>query len=160
VSDLKNHGMEFELIGQITPELSVLATYTHLHMRDSLDRMVRAVADNNASLLANYRFKDGTLKGLSTNFGVVYTGRRAGDIPAVNFTPAGVVAKVSFYLKPEYVTTLGFAYRYHTKYLFRLTIDNLFDDKDYISVAGGRVSGTGITTAPGTNVRFSTTVDF
>jgi iron complex outermembrane receptor protein len=159
VSDLKNKGFEFELMGSITPDLSAIATYTNLKMRDNLGRMVRGVADNNAALLLNYRFKEGALKGLALNFGVVYSGRRAGDVP-INYTALNVVGKTSFFLKPQYSTTLGASYRWNAKYLFRLNIDNVLDDKGYIAVAGGRVSGTGITTAPGINVKFSTKIDF
>ena len=160
VSDLKNRGFELEMMGRVTNDVSLIATYSHLHMRDSLDRMVRAVADNTASLLVNYRFNQGGLKGLAINAGVNYVGKRAGDIPAVNYTPANVIAKVSFYLKPQYLTMLAFSYSWHDRYTFRLNIDNVFDDKDYISVAGGRVAGTGITTQPGINARLSATVKF
>lgn len=159
VSDFGNHGFEFELMGSLTKELSVVATYSKLNMRDSLGRPVRAVADNLAALLLNYRFPNGGAQGLSLNAGVTYTGRRAGDTP-INFTPAGVVGKTSFFLKPMYATTVGATYRWNEKYLFRLVVDNPLNDKDYIAIAGGRVAGTGITTAPGTNIRFSTTVNF
>lgn len=160
VSDLSNHGFELELMGSLTPDLSVIGTYSQLKMRDSLGRKVRAVADNNASLLVNYRFKDGALKNLAVNAGVSYSGRRAGDVPDGNFTALGIVKKVSFYLEPQVVTTLGFNYRWNPALVTRLTIDNVFDDKDYIAVAGGRVAGTGITTAPGRNLRLSTTFQF
>ncbi len=159
VSDLKDKGFEFELMGSITPELSAIATYANLKMRDNLDRMVRGVADNNAALLLNYRFSEGDFKGLALHFGVSYSGRRAGDAP-INYTALNVVGKTSFYLKPQYATMFGASYRWRDKYTFRLNIDNVFDDKGYINVAGGRVSGTGITTAPGMNVKFSTTVEF
>lgn len=159
VSDFGNHGFELELMGSITPNLSAIVTYSHLKMRDNLGRRVRAVADDNAALLLNYRFLDGRLDNLSLNLGVTYTGKRAGDTP-VNFTPLGVVGKTSFYLKPSYATTIGAAYRWKDRYYFRLIVDNPLDDKDYISVAGGRVAGTGLTTATGINVKFSTTVEF
>jgi len=159
VSDLQNHGVELELAGGITPRLSAIATFTQLKMRDSLGRQVRAVADRNTGLLLNYRFREGPLDGLSLTGGVSYSGRRAGDTP-INFTPLNVVGKTSFFLKPYYVTTLGAAYRWKGKYLFRLNIDNVLDDEGYLQQAGGRVSGTGITTAPGINVKFSTTVNF
>jgi iron complex outermembrane receptor protein len=159
VSDLQNHGVELELVGGITPHLSAIATFTQLKMRDSLGRQVRAVADRNSGLLLNYRFREGLLDGLSLTAGVSYSGRRAGDTP-INFTPLNVVAKTSFFLKPYYVTTIGAAYRWNSKYLFRLNIDNVLDDQGYLQQAGGRVSGTGITTAPGINVKFSTTVNF
>lgn len=160
VSDFGNKGVELELMGSLTSNLSAIATYSHLKMRDNLGRHVRGVADDNAAVLLNYRFKDGTLKNLSVNFGVSYSGRRAGDVPAINYTALNVVAKTSFFLEPQYVTTFGATYRWNEKFLFRLNVDNVFDDKGYISVAGGRVSGTGITTAPGINVKFSTTVQF
>lgn len=159
VSDLQNHGVEFELVGGMTPHLSAIATFTQLKMRDSLGRQVRAVADRNTGLLLNYRFREGRLGGLSLTGGVSYSGRRAGDTP-INFTPLNVVGKTSFFLKPYYVSTLGAAYRWKGKYLFRLNLDNVLDDKGYLQQAGGRVSGTGITTAPGINVKFSTTVNF
>jgi iron complex outermembrane receptor protein len=146
-------------MGRVTDNLSVIATYTNLKMRDTLGRKVRGVADDNAALLLNYRFGEGSLDGLALNFGVSYSGRRAGDIP-INFTPLGVVGQVSFFLEPQYVTTLGASYRVNDRWSLRLTVDNVFDDKDYISVAGGRVSGTGITTAPGRNIRLSTTLRF
>lgn len=162
VSDLDNKGYEVELMGQLTPNLSAIATYSHLKMRDALGRMVRAVADHNASLLLNYRIADGAAKGLSVNFGVNYSSKRAGDSPTDggNFTQLGVVKKTSFFLKPSYQTTLGASYRLNEKLSFRLNIDNVFNDADYIAVAGGRVTGTGIYTQPGTNVRFSTTFNF
>ncbi len=162
ISDLANKGVEVELMGQLTPNLSAIATYSHLNMRDALGRMVRAVADNNASVLLNYRFTDGAAKGLAINFGVVYSGKRAGDSPTDggNFTPLGVVKKTSFFLKPSYQTTLGASYRLNPKVAFRLNIDNVFDDADYIAVAGGRVTGTGLYTQPGINVRFTTTFNF
>ncbi len=160
VSDLKNHGMEFELWGAVTPRLSAVATYSYLHMRDALGRKVRGVADNLASVLLNYRFDDGNLKGLALNFGVTYVGRRAGDVPSTNYTPLRVVTNVSFYLKPSYQTTFGIRYNWKDKVIYRLNIDNVLDNKGYIVVAGGRVSGTGITTQPGMNVKFSTTFQF
>jgi iron complex outermembrane recepter protein len=162
VSDLGNKGYEFELMGRVTDNLSVIATYSHLKMRDSLGRMIRAVADNNATMMINYRFTDGQAKGLSVNYGVVYNGRRAGDAPGngTSYTPLGVATQSSFYLKPQYSTTLGFAYRWNETYFTRLTIDNVFDNKNYISVAGARFSGAGLTTMTGRNIRLSATINW
>jgi len=158
VSNLGNHGLEFELVGGLTPNLSVIATFSHLRMRDSLGRRVRAVADRNTALLLNYRFRQ-NLEGLAITAGVSYSGRRAGDTP-IDFTPLNVVGQTSFYLKPYYVTTLGLSYRPDDRWLFRLHVDNVLDDAGYIQQAGGRVSGTGITTAPGLNLKLSTTLTF
>jgi iron complex outermembrane receptor protein len=160
VSDLSNKGFELELTGRLTPNLSLMATYSHLKMRDALGRMVRAVADNNAAVLLNYRFLDGAAKNLSLSFGVTYSGKRAGDIPDGNFTQLGVVKKVSFYLEPQYLTTFVANYRLNKTWSFQANVDNLFDDADYISVAGGRITGTGITTQPGINFRLTTRYNF
>ena len=160
VSDLTNHGWELEVMGAVTKNLSLIGTYSSLKMRDALGRMVRGVADDNASFLANYRFLDGSLRGLSVNAGLVYNGKRAGDVPDGNFTARNVVKQVSFYLEPQYTTTLGFNYKWNDTYTTRLTIDNVLDDKDYVSVAGGRISGTGLTTQPGRNIRLTTTINW
>jgi iron complex outermembrane receptor protein len=160
VSDLSNKGYELEASGSLTSDLSVILTYSHLNMRDSLGRMVRGVADNNASALLNYRFKDSELKGLSLYAGVNYSDKRAGDVPATGYTQLGVIEQVSFYLKPQYVNTVGASYRMNDRYTFRLIIDNIADNKNYISVAGGRSWGSGLTTATGRNIRFTTTVNF
>ena len=127
---------------------------------DALGRMVRGVADNNASLLLNYNFKDGDLKGLTLNAGINYTSKRAGDVPAANFTALGVVEQVSFYLKPQYVDMLAASYRLNSRVTLRLNINNVFDQKDYIAVAGARFWGAGLTTATGRNIRFTTTYKF
>jgi iron complex outermembrane receptor protein len=162
VSDLSNKGWELELQGRLTSNLSAIASYSHLHMRDALGRMVRMVADNNASLLLNYRFTEGGAKGLSLNLGVTYSDKRAGDsaTDGGNFTQLNIVKQVSYYLKPQYLTMASASYRVNKHWSFQLNLDNLLDDADYISVGGGRVSGTGLTTQPGFNARFTTKYDF
>lgn len=159
ISNLGNHGVEFELVGGITSSLSAIATFSQLKMRDTLGRHVRAVADRNASLLLSYRFRTGTMDGLALSFGVSYSSRRAGDTP-IDYTPLNVVGQTSFFLPSYYVTAFGASYRWRERILFRLNVDNVLDDKGYLQQAGGRVSGTGITTAPGLNVKFSTTWSF
>jgi Outer membrane receptor for monomeric catechols len=158
ISNLGNRGLEFELVGGLTPNLSVIATFSHLRMRDSLGRRVRAVADRSTALLLNYRFRH-ALEGLAITAGVSYSSRRAGDTP-IDFTPLNVVGQTSFFLKPCYVTTFGLSYRPDDRWLFRLNLDNVLDESGYIQQAGARVSGTGITTAPGLNLKLSTTLTF
>ena len=50
--------------------------------------------------------------------------------------------------------------RWNARYHTRLVIDNVLDEKHYISVAGGRVAGTGITAMPGRNLRLTTTINW
>jgi iron complex outermembrane receptor protein len=159
VSDYGNHGFECELVGALGRDLSVVATWSKLHMRDSLGRRVRGVADDSAALLLNYRLPPGRLHGLSLTLGASWTGRRAGDVP-IPFTPLGVVGKTSFFLRPHLATTFGASWKWSDRVLLRLNIDNLLDEDDVFVVAGGRVSGTGITMQPGRNVKLSTTLRF
>jgi iron complex outermembrane receptor protein len=159
ISDLSDHGFETELTGGITANLSVIAAYTHLHLRDSLGRPVRAVADRNTALLLNYRWRLTGARRLSFSLGLNYAGARPGDTPGVNFTPLGVPTKQSFRIPAYTVTTLGTSYKWE-RFLVRLNIDNFLHEENYLQQAGGRVSGTGLTTATGLNVKISTTVEF
>ncbi|BET66687.1 hypothetical protein ASA1KI_16050 [Opitutales bacterium ASA1] len=159
VSDYGNRGFECELVGALGPDLSVVATWSRLHMRDSLGRRVRGVADESAALLLNYRLPHERLRALSLTFGASWTGRRAGDVP-VPFTPLGVVGRTSFFLQPHLATTFGASWKWSDRVLLRLNVDNLLDEDDVFVVAGGRVSGTGITMQPGRNVKLSTTLRF
>jgi len=159
ISDLSDRGFEAELTGGLTPNLSVIAAFTALHLRDTLGRPVRAVADHNSALLLNYRVPLPGANRLSVFFGVNRAGARPGDATSVNFTPLGVATKPSFQIPAYNVTNCGAAYRWG-RYVLRLNVDNIFDDKNYLQTAGGRVSGTGLTTATGRNAKFSTTVEF
>jgi iron complex outermembrane receptor protein len=159
ISDLRDRGFELELTGGITPNLSVIAAYTALRLRDSLGRPVRAVADRNASVLLNYRRHLEGGRRFSLSLGVSHAGARPGDATGVNFTPLGVATKQSFKIPSYVVTNLGASYKWD-RYLVRLNIDNFLDDKNYLQQAGGRVSGTGLTTATGLNLKLSTTIEF
>lgn len=159
ISNLGDHGMEFELAGGLTRNLSILASHTELRLRDRLGRPVRGVADRNSSLLLNYRFREGFLAPLSISLGITRAGRRPGDTTSVDFTPLGVPTKQSFTIQPYTLVNLA-ASTYWGRTTFRLNIDNLFDDAGYLQQAGGRVSGTGLSTAPGINVKFTTSIRF
>lgn len=159
ISNLGDHGFELELTGGLTPNLSVVAAFTELRLRDSLGRRVRAVADRNASLLLNYRYTPNPRHRLSFSLGLSRAGERPGDATSVNFTPLGVPTRQSFKIPAHLVTSLGAAWKW-SRYQFRLNIDNVLGDADYLRLAGGRVSGTGLTSATGRNIKFTTTVEF
>ena len=57
-----NHGFELNASGGITKNLSVIASYTYMQLRDMANRRVRNIPDNLANLLLNYHFTDGLLK--------------------------------------------------------------------------------------------------
>lgn len=157
ISDLSDYGWELELTGGLTPRLSVVAAYSNVRLRDSLERRVRAVADHNGALLLNYRFIDGPPTRLSGFVGVTYSGSRAGDATSVNFTPLGVATKQSFVIPPHVLMNLGATCSWRN-FRFQLNVDNVFDEKNYLALAGGRVSGTGLSAATGLNVKLTTTL--
>ena len=159
IANLDDHGYEVELTGGLTPRLSVVASYTRLRLRDSLGRRVRAVADRNAALLLSYRVLDGDPLRLSVFAGATYAGERPGDATSGNFTELGVVKRQSFLLPARAVLHLGAACRWRA-YQVRINVDNATDEKDHLAQGGGRVSGTGLTSATGRNVRVSATVEF
>jgi len=155
VSDLKNHGYEFELAGSLTKNLSAVASATFLEMADSLGRPVRAVAKRNGGLFLNYRFSEGDLKGFTLFGGLTYTGARPGEVAAINFTQLRVVAQPSFYLAPVTLVNLGGRYTWD-KLTFALNIDNALD-KHYIGIPTARGNaGIGLPR----NVRLTTTYKF
>lgn len=159
ISDLGDRGFELEVNGGLTPSLSVIAAYTELRLRDSLGRPVRAVADRNAALLLNYHRALAGERRLSLSLGLTHAGARPGDTTAVNFTPLGVATKQSFRIPAQTTANLGAAYR-HGRWQVRLNVDNLLDARDRLRTAGGRVTGTGLGTASGRNLKLSTSLDF
>jgi len=159
LSDYGNHGAELEVIGALTHNLSVVGTVTNLKMRDARGRRVRSIADHLAAVMLNYRFQEGSLKGLSLNLGANYVGDRAGDLPSGEFTPLGVVRQTSFFVPSQTLLKVGASYEWG-RFGVRLIVDNLADKKNYFSGAGGRFSGTGLFTATGRNIRGAFTVKF
>lgn len=155
ISDIKEHGTEFEIMGGITPNISVVGSFTLLRQRDSLGRQVIMVPDRSAALLVNYRFPHGMLDGLSVFVGTTYVSRRAGEIPQIDFTPLGVIAQPSYYLPSLQLWSAGAKYK-TKKFTYALNIDNLFD-KEYVALSSGRFLG-GVGTP--LNVRFTTTFKF
>lgn len=156
ISDIKEHGVEFELMGGLTKNLSVMSSLTLLHQRDSLGRRVIMVPDSAWALLLNYRFTDGSLNGLSVFIGTNYVSRRAGDIPSPAFTPLGVPAQVSYYLPALQLWSLGGKYDWNKRVTTSLNVDNLFDKK-YVGLSSGRFLG-GVGTP--LNIRLTTTYSF
>ena len=155
ISDIKEHGNEFELMGGITKNISVVGSVTFLRQRDSLGRRVIMVPDRSAALLVNYRFTDGSLRGLSAFIGTTYVSRRSGEIPQIDFTPLGVITQPSFYLPALQLWSLGAKYSWG-KFTTALNVDNLFDKK-YIALSSGRFLG-GVGTP--LNIRITTTYKF
>ncbi|HEY8993056.1 MAG TPA: TonB-dependent receptor, partial [Lacunisphaera sp.] len=72
--DQTNDGIEFELSGGVTKDLSVIASYSNMRLRDTLGRRVRNVPDETSNLLLNYH--------VNGNFNVFVGLNHVGDTAA------------------------------------------------------------------------------
>jgi len=149
-----NHGFEFNVVGGLTPNLSVVASYTRMKLRNSAGQRLRNIPDNLANLLLNYHFTEGTLKNLSVFAGVVHVGNVAGETPGGG-NVGGAVGLPGFYVAAYTVTNAGATYTWN-RYRFNLNVDNAFDQKFWWQPA----SRQSVSPYPGITVRFSTTVHF
>lgn len=154
VSAFKNHGLEVEINGALTKNLSVIATLSDMKTRDSLGRKPRAIADRSGSLFVNYHFTDGVLNRLGLYVGASYTGPASGDAPP-SFTALGVVAQPSFMVAGYTTVTAGASYSWD-RYGLRLTVDNLLNN-DYYYSSGARFA---VAESGTPNVRLTATVKF
>lgn len=134
ISDISNDGFEVELVGALTKNLSVVASYTYLDQKDSLGRPVRAISPRNAGLLLKYRFP-GTWEKLSVFGGVSHVGRRSGEAPAIDFTSLGVVAQPSFFHPPLTLVSLGGKYDWSERLSIAMNLDNVTNERYLIPTA-------------------------
>ena len=155
LSNIKDHGYEFELFGGLTKNISIAASLTNLYERDALNRLVRAVSPQNAALLLDYKFSGAELKGFSVFAGATYTGRRSGEAPAASFTVLRVVEQPSFFLPAAQLFNLGGRYSIG-KWTYALKIDNAFN-KHFIEIPTARTNA-GL--ALPRNVRLTATLTF
>jgi iron complex outermembrane recepter protein len=154
-ADLTNEGFEIDVVGGLTKNLTVIASYTDMKLRDAFGRRRRNIPDTTANALLKYSFTDGTAKGLSVFAGVTHVGNQAGEDPSITATPLGVVAQISFYAPARTIYNAGASY-VRGKYRYNLNIDNLTDVKT-IWQPSGRFS---LAPYPGLNLRFTTTYTF
>lgn len=129
ISDIENSGYELEIVGGLTKNLSVIASYTHLDQKDSLGRAVRAISPKNAGMLLSYKFSEGPLKKLSAFAGVSYVGRRSGEEPAISFTALNVIAQPSFFFAPLTLVNAGLKYPFSERVSVALNLDNVTDKR-------------------------------
>jgi iron complex outermembrane receptor protein len=150
--DEKNHGVEFNLVGGVTPNLSVIASFTEMHLRDPFGRRLVNVPDTLANLFLNYRFRTGPIQGLNVFAGANYVGNVSGET-VTGLTPLGVPEQPGFYIKPYAVYNAGLGYlagRFH----FNLNVDNVLNSQFWWEPAG-RIS---VAPYPGIGVRLTTTI--
>ncbi len=144
-AEVRSRGFEFDMVGEITPNLSVIGSYAYTDVRDpqsELSDSVRDVAKHTASLSATYRFTKG-MPGLSLGAGVFHVGRRYGG----QSTTADTQTSVPFFM-PSYTTldlNAGYELRLASNQLLytRLTLRNA-TNVDY-----DQSSGTALRVYPG-----------
>lgn len=154
-----SEGWEFSLIGGVTKNLSVIASYTTLKYRDAFDRRVRNTPDEMANALARYRFTAGPLKNLSVFGAYSYFGDSPGETitafaPVIAGQPR-VPGQPGFYADAWYVFNAGAAYTWD-RWAFNLNVDNLTNRKFGWQPA----SRLTVSPYPGFTWRLTTTVKF
>jgi len=128
-----SRGWEYEINTNITKQISILGNYTHFQISNAYGQNVRAVAQSEGSVYANYKFTDGSFKGLSFGAGFEHVGRRAGDAPTTGSTAAGtaahpIVFQPTFWLPAYNVVNLTASYRINSNWMIRGYIDNLLNE--------------------------------
>jgi iron complex outermembrane recepter protein len=154
-ADLTNDGIEIDVIGGLTKNLTILASYTNMSLRDAFDRRLRNIPDVTLNGMLKYSFRDNALDGASVFVGVTHVGDQAGENPAITATPLGVVAQVSFYAPSRTIWNAGASYA-SGRYRFALNVDNVLNEKT-IWQPSGRFS---LSPYPEINVRLTTSVTF
>jgi iron complex outermembrane receptor protein len=161
LSNQANHGFEFNLVGRLTKNLSVIGSLTGMKFRDAFGRRARNVPDQMANLLLNYHFTTGGLKNLSLFAGEVHIGQTAGENPQADpttkaaATELGVPTQVGFYVPGWTVYNAGAGYRWRN-YRFQLNVDNALNAK-FIWQPASRLS---VSPYPGATVRLTTSIEF
>ena len=155
LSNQTNSGVELDVVGGVTKDLSVIASGTNMHLRDAFGRRVRNIPDRTLNILLNYHFHEGALKGGSAFIGCTYVGDQAGENPSSTATVLGVLEQVSYYVPSRTIFNAGGSYAVG-RYLFNLNIDNLLDTHT-VWQSSGRNSMSGY---PLINCRLTTTVKF
>lgn len=154
-ADQTNDGIELDLVGGLTKDLTVVASYTNMKLRDAFGRRLRNIPDTTFNALLKYAFSAGPLKGAGVFAGATHVGKQAGENPATSLTPLGVVTQISFFAPARTIYNTGASYVVG-RYSVNLNVDNVFD-KRTIWQPSGRFS---LSPYPPINVRLTTTLTF
>lgn len=156
LSNQTNHGFEFDVVGGLTKNLTILGSFTTMHTRDQLARRPRNIPDTTANLLLKYDFRSGALSGAGGFLGVTHVGTAPGETPpGSGLTPLGVVVQPSFYVPARTILNAGVSYAWKD-YRVNLNVENLFNERT-VWQGSGRNS---LSPFPSTIVRLTTTVTF
>jgi len=134
VGEAQSRGIEFDLSGQVTENLNVIASYAATEAKITKDstgnqghRLYGAPA-HAGSIWANYEFKTGDLAGLSFGAGVFAVGVRQGDNANTVQLPAYATVDLG----------VGYAWKFAgTRFEARLNVNNLLDANYFVSPGYG-----------------------
>lgn len=154
LSDQNNKGYEFDVVGGLTKELSVVASYTRMKLREPRGRRLRNIPDELANLLLRFQFPKGRLQGVGVFAGVNHVGNAAGE-SATGLTALGELQQVSFFVPSRTIWNVGGSY-VRQNWRFNLNVDNVLDKKTPWQ-SSGRNS---LSPFPGINPRLTTTFSF
>ncbi|MGV2831526.1 TonB-dependent siderophore receptor [Myxosarcina sp. GI1(2024)] len=150
VGDVRTRGLELDLTGEITNNLSLILAYTHFFEAEVIasdegleGNSLLNAPSNEIGIYGEYEFTEGALRGLSLGTGLIYVDERAGD------------SDNTFDLPSYFRVDLGATYELNNL-TFALAIENLFDE----TYASGSSDRANITQGRPFAVTGSVKVDF
>jgi len=128
-------GWEFQVTGNITPNLSVIASYDDMKNRDPNGVILRGTPEQTAAAFVRYAVTRGRLAGLAVGIGANYAAKAAGDIPRAGFTGAStpdnpIPYQPSFYLPARTIADFYVSYT-RAAFVYRVDVTNFTDEKHY-----------------------------
>ncbi|KXU35161.1 hypothetical protein AXK11_07390 [Cephaloticoccus primus] len=155
LNEMTNEGFEFDISGQITPNLSVLGSATKQKKRNQVGFREANTPDTMYNGFIRYGFSSGALDGLSVNLGFNHAGKAAGNNPNVNPTVLGVPHQYMHFLPARTIFNAGASYKWGDV-SFQLNIDNLLDEDKPMNSQGRH----DMALVPPRNIRLTTTYRF
>jgi len=128
-------GWEFQVTGNITPNLSVIASYDDMKNRDPNGVILRGTPEQTAAAFVRYAVTRGPLAGFAVGIGANYAAKAAGDIPRAGFTGAStpdnpIPYQPSFYLPARTIADLYVSYT-RGAFVYRVDVTNFTDEAHY-----------------------------
>ncbi|KXU34651.1 hypothetical protein AXK11_07935 [Cephaloticoccus primus] len=153
LSDRSTKGFEFDVTGAITPNLSAVASYTKMKVRDERGQPMWNAAEVMYNAMVKYSFRNGPATGLNLNFGFNHVGKVAPE--GSRMTDLGVLITPEFYVPARTIFNAGASYKYRSV-SFQLNVENVFDRR-IVWAAQGRES---VGIHPKRNIRLTTSYSF
>jgi iron complex outermembrane recepter protein len=112
---VRSRGMEFDLLGRVTPGWSVIASYSYIDAVVTRDNVVPvgnrliSVPKHGGSAWASYEVLRGSWRGLGLGAGLFYVGERKGDLANSFSLPSYLRADAAvFYKRPRWKLSINF----------------------------------------------------